>query len=142
MHSEFALRQNMPMGIWSPAGDFLGGSGFHTPGWNVPRAEIGYFLLPHARGKGTAAESVRLLVHYAFEQMQVNRVFGTCDAGNDSSANVMRRAGLREEGVLASDARDHHGRLRDTRVFGLGVAGYEAWAGAQAHDFTYIEEGR
>lgn len=127
MHAEFALRSNMPMGIWNKAGEFLGGSGFHAPDWNTPKAEIGYFLLQSARGQGLASEVVRLLIHFAFDHMQVNRAFGTCDAGNAGSADVMRRAGLAEEGLLHSDTRDHHGRLRDTLIFGLAVSDYPAW---------------
>jgi RimJ/RimL family protein N-acetyltransferase len=127
MHAEFALRLNMPMGIWSQAGEFLGGSGFHTPDWNTPKAEIGYFLLSAARRQGRACEVVRLLIQYAFEHMQVNRVYGTCDAGNAASANVMRRAGLAEEGLMRAETRDHHGRLRDTLIFGVAIADFPAW---------------
>jgi RimJ/RimL family protein N-acetyltransferase len=139
MHAEFALRSNMPMGIWNKSGEFLGGSGFHAPDWNTPKAEIGYFLLPAARRQGLACEVVRLLIQYAFEHMQVNRVYGTCDAGNAASANVMRRAGLAEEGLLCSEARDHHGRLRDTLMFGLATAGYPAWVERHgARDLAYM----
>ncbi len=126
-HSEFALRQSMPMGIWSTAGDFLGGSGFHAPDWTTPKAEIGYFLLPPARGQGFAAEAVRLLVHYAFERMQLNRVCSGCDANNSASADVLRRAGLMEEGKMRAQTRDHHGQLRDTLIFGLTVDDFARW---------------
>lgn len=125
--SEFALRTSMPMGIWSTGGEFLGGSGFHEPDWEAPKAEIGYFLLPTARGQGLATEVVRLLVHYAFEQMQLNRVGSTCDANNRSSANVLRRAGLIEEGTMRAERRDHHQRLRDTSIFGLTLNDFTDW---------------
>lgn len=138
MHAEFALRSNMPMGIWSKSGEFLGGSGFHAPDWNTPKAEIGYFLLSSARRQGLASEVVRLLIQYAFEHMQVNRVFGTCDAGNAASANVMRRAGLSEEGLMRSETRDHRGRLRDTLMFGLAQSAYPAWLErCGVRDLTY-----
>jgi RimJ/RimL family protein N-acetyltransferase len=127
MHAQFALRQAMPMGIWSTAGEFLGGSGFHAPDWSTPKAEIGYFLLPTARGRGVATEVVRLLVHYAFDHMGVNRVWATCDADNAASANVLRRAGVPEEGRMRADTRDHHGHLRDTCIFGLCLDDYPAW---------------
>jgi RimJ/RimL family protein N-acetyltransferase len=140
MHAEFELRSNMPMGIWNKAGEFLGGSGFHAPDWNTPKAEIGYFLLQSARRQGVASEVVRLLIPYAFEHMQVNRVFGTCDADNAASANVMRRAGLAEEGRLRSEARDHHGRLRDTLMFGLAIADYPAWVERHGvRDLAYLD---
>lgn len=127
MHAQFALRQAMPMALFTPHGDFLGGSGFHDPDWKTPKAEIGYFLLPPARGHGYATEAVRLLVHYAFDHMRVNRVWATCDAGNAGSADVLRRAGVPEEGRLRAETRDHHGRLRDTRMFGLTLADYPEW---------------
>jgi len=127
MHAQFALRQAMPMGIWSAAGGFLGGSGFHAPDWKTPKAEIGYFLLPPARGQGFATETVKLLVHYAFDHMAVNRVWATCDAGNAGSADVLRRAGVPEEGRMRAETRDHHGRPRDTLMFGLCLADYAAW---------------
>jgi RimJ/RimL family protein N-acetyltransferase len=127
MHAQFALREAMPMGVWGTDGEFLGGSGFHTPDWTTPKAEIGYFLLPPARGRGLATDVVRLLVHFAFDHMAVNRVWATCDAGNAGSANVLRRAGVPEEGRLRAEARDHHGRLRDTLMFGLSHDAYPAW---------------
>lgn len=127
MHARFALREAMPMGVFSPAGEYLGGSGFHAPDWKTPKAEIGYFLLPPARGKGLATEVVRLLLHYAFDHMAVNRVWATCDADNAGSSDVLRRAGVPEEGRLRAETRDHHGRLRDTLMFGLCLADYPAW---------------
>jgi RimJ/RimL family protein N-acetyltransferase len=127
MHAQFALRQAMAMGIWSLDGRLLGGSGFHAPDWKTPKAEIGYFLLPPARGQGLATDVVRLLVHYAFDHMCVNRVWATCDADNAGSSNVLRRAGMPEEGRMRAETRDHHGRLRDTVMFGLAVAGYPQW---------------
>jgi RimJ/RimL family protein N-acetyltransferase len=128
MHAEFMLRRSMPMAVFDAGGAYLGGAGFHSPDWATPKAEMGYFLVPPARGSGVATEVVRLQVHYAFEQMQVSRVWGSCDAGNDASAGVMRRAGLREEGVLRAEQRDHHGRVRDTRMFGLTFEDYPGWS--------------
>ena len=96
---------------------YLGGAGFHVPDWNTPKVEIGYFLVPPARGTGIASDVVRLQIHYAFDQMQMNRIWGACDAANDASTGVMRRAGMREEGLLRAETRDHHGqRARHAHV--------------------------
>jgi RimJ/RimL family protein N-acetyltransferase len=139
MHAQFALRQAMAMGVFAPGGEFLGGSGFHAPDWKTPKAEIGYFLLPPARGQGLATEAVKLLVHYAFDHMGVNRVWATCDAGNAGSANVLRRAGVPEEGRLRAETRDHHGRPRDTLMFGLCFDDYPAWRAQHgAPTLTYL----
>jgi RimJ/RimL family protein N-acetyltransferase len=41
----------------------------------------------------------------------------------------MRRAGMREEGLLRAETRDHHGAVRDTLVFGLTLDDFPAWSG-------------
>ncbi len=140
MHAEFMLRRSMPMAIFEAAnGRYLGGAGYHIPDWTTPKAEIGYFLVPPARGAGIASDVVRLQIHYAFDQMQVNRIWGSCDAANRASAGVMRRAGMVEEGLLRADTRDHHGTVRDTLVFGLTITDYPAWSAAQGmSDLEYL----
>jgi RimJ/RimL family protein N-acetyltransferase len=140
MHAEFTLRRSMPMAIFdSTSHAYVGGAGFHVPDWSTPKAEIGYFLVPPARGSGLASDVVRLQIHYAFDHMQVNRIWGSCDAGNDASASVMRRAGMNEEGLLRAETRDHHGRVRDTRMFGLTLDDYPAWSAAHGvPDLGYL----
>lgn len=140
MHAEFTLRRSMPMAILEAGSDrYLGGAGFHAPDWATPKVEIGYFLVPPARGTGVATDVVRLQIHYAFDQMLVNRIWGHCDAGNEASAGAMQRAGMREEGTLRAETRDHHGLVRDTRMFGLTIDDYAAWSGTHGvTDLRYL----
>ena len=133
MQADFVARRQFVFGIWDRAsGDYLGGTGLHALDWRTPKAEVGYFLLPPARGRGHATTAVRLLVRMGFEQLALNRIHATCDADNIASANVLRRAGLREEGVSRLDQRDHHGKLRDTLHFALTIDDYPQWSAAQA----------
>ncbi len=133
MAAEFALRKVLVMGIWERAtGAYLGGTGFHAPQWDVPKAEFGYFLLPPARGKDYATEALELLIDYGFRHLRLARVSGTCDADNAASAGVMRRAGLQEEARLRQDTRDHHGKLRDSLLFALTHDDHAAWIGSRA----------
>ena len=61
------------------------------------------------------------------------------DAANDASAGVMRRAGMHEEGLLRAEARDHHGHVRDTRMFGLTLDDYPGWSAAHGVvDLRYL----
>ena len=139
MHAEFILRRAMPMAIFDHEGSYLGGAGFHVPDWNTPKAEVGYFLVPPARGTGIASDVVRLQIHYAFDHLQMNRIWGSCDAANDASAGVMRRAGMSEEGLLRAETRDHHGNVRDTRMFGLILDDYPGWTATHGvADLRYL----
>jgi RimJ/RimL family protein N-acetyltransferase len=128
MAAEFALRKVLVLGIWERAsGRYLGGTGFHAPDWSVPKAEIGYFLLPSAHGKGYADESLMLVIEYGFLHAGFNRIWGACDADNARSEAVMRRAGMREEARVRQDLRDHHGKLRDSLQFVLTWDEYSDW---------------
>lgn len=133
MLADFLARRQFVFGIWErTSGAYLGGAGFHAPDWTTPKAELGYFLLPTARGHGHATVAVRLLVRLGFDRLQLNRIHATCDGDNVASTYVLRRAGLREEGVSRLDQRDHHGRLRDTLHFGLTIDAYPDWSAAHA----------
>jgi len=133
MQADFVARRQFVFGIWDRAShEYLGSTGFHAPDWQTPAAEIGYFLLPPARGRGHASEAVRLLVRLGFDQLLLNRVHATCDADNAASAAVLRRAGLRLEGKAHMDRRDHTGKLRDTLHFALTIDDYPDWSAAAA----------
>jgi RimJ/RimL family protein N-acetyltransferase len=133
MQAEFIARRQFVCGIWSADGECLGGAGFHALDWKTPKAELGSFLFPPARGFGHATTAVRQLVQLAFDQLLSNRIHATCDADNDASANVMRRAGLREEGISRCEQRGHNGKLRDTLRLGLAIDDYRGWSAAQAN---------
>ena len=46
---------------------FLGHVMLHTVAWRHKRAEIGYWLVPAARGRGVGRTAVSLLVEWAFD---------------------------------------------------------------------------
>ena len=63
-------------------------------------------------------EVVELICKHAFAADEpIERVTILCDAMNDRSAAVARRAGFQLEARLRSDRRNHHGELMDTLVF-------------------------
>ena len=72
--------------------------------------ELGYWLYPHARGRGVMAEAVEVIREYAFAAraaggLGLHRLQAGTDAANFASARVLRRAGFRmwgeERSVLA-----------------------------------------
>ncbi len=58
---------------------------------------VGYFLRPCHWGKGYAAEALREVLRYAFEEGGVLRVACGCVAENGASERVMQKAGLLRE---------------------------------------------
>jgi RimJ/RimL family protein N-acetyltransferase len=64
--------------------------------------ELGYVVVPQARGRGVATEALRLLTEWAFAELDALRIELWISADNDGSKRVAERAGYRYEGTLRS----------------------------------------
>ena len=62
------------------------------------QVEVGINLVPTEQGKGLAAEALRRVLNYLFEDLDKHRVIAITDAANESAAALFRRAGFRQEG--------------------------------------------
>jgi ribosomal-protein-alanine N-acetyltransferase len=81
-------------------------------------AEIGYWLGEPFWGKGYATEAVNLLTQYAFNELQLVRVYAGVFAGNVASMKVLEKADYRLEAVLQSSV-IKHGKLLDQHLYSI-----------------------
>ena len=79
---------------------FLGHVMLHTLAWRHRRAEIGYWLVPSARGQGVGRQAVSLLVDWAFETLELER------HRDHHDARQRRRAGARRVARVQRGGRD------------------------------------
>jgi RimJ/RimL family protein N-acetyltransferase len=96
----------------------LGGASLNNVSLELERAAIGYWLAPHARGRGVATRAVRLISRWAFEDLRLCRLELTCGPDNGASQRVAERCGFTREGVLRSHI-PFKGTRRDSVVFSL-----------------------
>ena len=96
----------------------LGGASLNDMHQASRRGAIGYWLAPHARGRGVATHAVRLLAQWAFADLDIVRLELMCGPDNDASQRVAERCGFIREGVLRSHLPFKGGR-RDTVLFSL-----------------------
>lgn len=97
----------------------VGATGYARIDAAVPSFEIGYWVRTAQTGRGLAAEATEALTRHAFQTLGARRVEIRMDDRNHRSSAVPERLGFQLEGVLRNHVRDHHGRLRDTRVYAL-----------------------
>jgi RimJ/RimL family protein N-acetyltransferase len=81
-------------------------------------AAVGYWLAPGARGRGAAAQAVRLLARWAFAGLGLARLELTCGPDNEASQHVAERCGFSREGLLRSHV-PFQGARRDSVIYGL-----------------------
>jgi RimJ/RimL family protein N-acetyltransferase len=76
----------------------VGDAGFHGPPDEHGEVEIGYALVPAARGAGLAGEATRLLVDWARAQPGVRSVIARVDPANEASRRLLERLGFARDG--------------------------------------------
>ena len=80
----------------------VGNVGFYR-GLGVPgperEAEIGYAVVPSARGRGLAGEAVRRACRYGFERLGLARVVALTEPDNGPSRRLLARLGFVEAGT-------------------------------------------
>jgi RimJ/RimL family protein N-acetyltransferase len=101
---------------------YLGGVVLHAIDHRQFDAEVGYTIVPRARGRGVASRAVRMAAEYGFDALGLVRIELLHAVGNVASCRVAERAGFVLEGTLRSayiygDGQRHdehtHARLAD-----------------------------
>jgi [ribosomal protein S5]-alanine N-acetyltransferase len=79
---------------------FLGHVMLHTLSWRHKRAEVGYWLVPGARGRGIGRTAVSLLVDWAFATLDLDRIEITTTPDNEAAKRLAESVGFTAEGVM------------------------------------------
>jgi RimJ/RimL family protein N-acetyltransferase len=117
-YTNFLARRDLPLFLFlRERGTFVGGSGLHRFDWSVPSFEIGYWVRTSMVGHGFASEAVARIADFAFDELAAERVDIWCDATNERSAAVARRAGFAFEARLRRNRRGPAGELADSLCF-------------------------
>jgi RimJ/RimL family protein N-acetyltransferase len=79
---------------------FLGHVMLHTLDFKHRRGEVGYWLVPAARGLGLGRTAVSLLVEWAFARLELHRLEITTTPDNLAARALAASLGFVEEGVM------------------------------------------
>lgn len=98
-------------------GRLVGASGLHRVDWNVPKADIGYWVRSSEAGKGWITEAAARLEEFGRAALGLLRVEIITDELNAPSRRVAERLGFELEGVHRGDRRAGDGSLRSTCIY-------------------------
>ncbi len=88
-------------------------------------ATLGYSLARPLWGRGLMTEAARAVVVHGFEDRKLARIFAFVIVGNDPSARVLEKVGMRREGTLRSN-RVVHGDRVDEVLYSILREDWEA----------------
>lgn len=80
-------------------GQFAGLVGFKSTDKINKKTEIGYWLSECFQKKGIITESVKSLIKFAYDDLDINRVQIKCAVENIPSKNIPKRLGFKLEGI-------------------------------------------
>jgi [ribosomal protein S5]-alanine N-acetyltransferase len=82
------------------SGKIIGSCGFLNMKTKHHRAEVGFELSKDHWGKGIASESLKAIVKYGFQHLQLERIEALIEPDNLHSQKLVERQGFQREGLL------------------------------------------
>jgi RimJ/RimL family protein N-acetyltransferase len=104
---------------------FLGGIGIYRLDLRHRRGEVGFWLVPDARGRGLGSRATRLLTDWAFGTLGLDRMEMTTTPDNAATRALASKLGFAEEGTMR-ERNFERGRRVDVMMFAVLR---EEWAG-------------
>ena len=87
--------------------------------WNVPAAELSYFVDRACLRRGVATDAIRAVLREAFDAHGFKRLYVRIISSNEESLALARRLKLRHEGVHRNAFRCGFGELHDVHLFAM-----------------------
>lgn len=86
--------------------------------WQIPKAELGYFIDADFEGKGIITKGVGLVVKYLVAEFNFLKLFCRANDKNIGSTYVALRNGFELEGTIRRDYRTSSGEIVDLNYYG------------------------
>ncbi|HSN18844.1 MAG TPA: GNAT family N-acetyltransferase [Gammaproteobacteria bacterium] len=113
-------RKVFHFGVWSrKAPELMGQIKVKNVAWDVPSAEISYFIGAGFQRRGYATEAVQAVLREAFEALRFNRIYARVIVSNHESLQLTRKLGMAHEGLHRQEFRCGYGELHDVHYFSL-----------------------
>jgi ribosomal-protein-alanine N-acetyltransferase len=96
----YAQKDSIRWGIQlKESNHLIGTCGLHFWKRDIRCAEVGYHVGRPFWGRGFATEVLRAMVDFGFHRMDLNRIEGRHNDGNDASGRVLEKVGFQKEGL-------------------------------------------
>jgi len=87
--------------------------------WDVPSAELSYFIDSSSERQGFATEAISGILRLAFEQLDFKRIFVRIIPSNQGSISLANKLGFKHEGLHRNAFRCGFGELHDVHYFSV-----------------------
>ncbi|MBB6611301.1 GNAT family N-acetyltransferase [Pontibacter sp. Tf4] len=127
LRTDWDNRKTFDFGVWTKAGNtYLGDIALKNVDHKIPKAEIGLYFTGWPETKELVQEALQAMLDFAFDALQLNKVYIRCTATNKFYGELALENGFVEEGTLRSDFRGSDSdELHDLTYFGMTRQDFE-----------------
>lgn len=119
-HEQWNARKTFCYGVWrNDEPEQIGQIQMKNISWEIPAAELGYFIGGPWQRRGYATETIRAILRVAFGQLSFERVFVRILPENPESLSLAQKLGFRLEGLHRRAFRCGLGELHDVNYLAL-----------------------
>jgi len=123
--AQWLLQQEYTFGVWTnDEPELIGYVHFYDFDWELPKAEINYFLDRDHTQKGLMTEVLARTVRFAFLQLGLEKIYLHTFTDNFAQQRLARRVGFKKEGTLRNEFRRPGGQLIDLVRMGFARETY------------------
>ncbi len=96
----------------------IGSCSIHITNLQNREGSIGYCYNKQYWRSGYASEAAKAIIKFGFEDLNLHRIFATCDPNNIGSSKVLEKIGMKREGHLRENMWQK-GKWRDSFVYSI-----------------------
>lgn len=121
LRTDWDNRKTFDFGVWMKSDNtYLGDIALKNVDHKVPKAEIGLYFTGWPETKELVQEALQTILDFAFDILQLNKVYIRCTASNRFYGELAKDNGFVEEGTLRSDFKGTDSEeLHDLTYFGM-----------------------
>lgn len=119
-------RRTFDFGVWQKESNiYIGNIAIKNLDRKIPKAEIGLYFTSLLDTKEHVQAALQLVLQFAFEELEMNKVYMRCTEANAFYGNLVEECGFIKEGVFRSDYRGSDSdELMDLSYFGMTRTDY------------------
>lgn len=114
-------------GIWDIATQtYIGQISVKNLDWEIPKAELAYYIAKEYEGKGIMTEVVKLVIKFSFQELKVKKLFIRIIPSNARSTKLAENCGFLKEGWMRKDFLRSDKTLVDVIYYGITLQDFQA----------------
>jgi RimJ/RimL family protein N-acetyltransferase len=118
--AEWHAQKGYSFGMWDIQGhEYIGQISAKNIDWEIPRAELSYYISKEYEGKGIVKAALLLLIKFCFDNLHTQKLCIRTTPANIRSAKLAESCGFRKEGIIRNDFMKPDKTLSDVVYYGM-----------------------